>query len=166
MRIKLEQIGFKGQLLDSQALEKELFKAVDKTTKAAQKDFKKTTRTWETEVVFLVSLARKKGDNIEGSVTTTNDVYRYVTRGTKPHVIRPKNAGILRFRSGYRAKTKPGFLGSSRGGESGEAVFSDEVHHPGTEARRFEEEISARHQTTLEDNALAAMKRAARRRRT
>lgn len=53
------------------------------------------------------------------TVGSRNGVARLHHEGTKPHVIRPKNAQVLRF--------------SSRG----RMVFSREVMHPGTKANRF-----------------------------
>lgn len=44
---------------------------------------------------------------------------RYVHDGTRPHVIRPRNAQVLRFRVGTRW------------------VFARVVHHPGTRPRPF-----------------------------
>lgn len=43
----------------------------------------------------------------------------YVNDGTRPHIIRPKNAKALRFRVG------------------GQVVYARVVHHPGTKARPF-----------------------------
>lgn len=43
----------------------------------------------------------------------------FVNDGTRPHVIRPRNAQALRFRVG------------------GRVVFARVVHHPGTRARPF-----------------------------
>jgi hypothetical protein len=43
----------------------------------------------------------------------------WVNDGTRPHIIRPKNAKVLAFKSG------------------GRTVFAKVVHHPGTRARPF-----------------------------
>lgn len=43
----------------------------------------------------------------------------YVNDGTRPHIIRPKNKQVLRFRVG------------------GQVVFAKVVHHPGTRAQPF-----------------------------
>ena len=47
------------------------------------------------------------------------DYARYVNDGTRPHIIRPKNAKALRFRVG------------------GQIVYAKVVHHPGTRANPF-----------------------------
>lgn len=47
------------------------------------------------------------------------DYARYVNDGTRPHIIRPKNASVLRFVVG------------------GRVVYARVVHHPGTRANPF-----------------------------
>lgn len=54
-----------------------------------------------------------------GSVHDNADYALYVHEGTRPHVIRPKNAQALRFNVG------------------GREVFAKRVDHPGTKARPF-----------------------------
>jgi hypothetical protein len=59
--------------------------------------------------------------SLRGSVTVGSDLEyaAMVNDGTKPHVIRPKNAKVLRFNVG------------------GQVVFARVVNHPGTRARPF-----------------------------
>lgn len=54
-----------------------------------------------------------------GSVHDNADYALYVHEGTRPHVIRPRNAQALRFNVG------------------GREVFAKRVDHPGTKARPF-----------------------------
>ena len=65
----------------------------------------------------------------------------WTSRGTKPHIIKPKRKGYpLRFPTGYAPKTSP--RGPSYGGpgtSSGPEVTAMVVHHPGTKPRHFEE---------------------------
>ncbi|GAS98799.1 Gp22 [Mycolicibacterium canariasense] len=56
---------------------------------------------------------------VTGSVHATADYALYVHEGTRPHVIRPRNAAVLRFEVG------------------GRTVFARLVRHPGTKARPF-----------------------------
>lgn len=124
--------------------------------RAMQADFNRTTRTWTTRVEWELSIKNRIGRRAtEVSVRPKpgapgTKIYQYVSRGTRPHTIRPKKAKVLRFNKKYRAKTKPRVLGSTRGGSSPPMVVAKVVHHPGTEARLFEEEIARRHQPRFE----------------
>jgi hypothetical protein len=56
---------------------------------------------------------------VVGGVTSHAPYSVFVHQGTRPHVIRPRNAAALRFQSG------------------GATVFASSVNHPGTRARPF-----------------------------
>lgn len=128
------------------------FSAIDEETESIKRDFEKTTRTWKTRVKFRVLKARKRGKELIGAAGTDNKIYGYVTRGTRPHIIRPRNGGVLAFQSGYSAKTRRGLIGSATGGAFGATVFSRGVKHPGTQARDFEITIAKAHQKSFENN--------------
>ena len=67
-------------------------------------------------------------------------IWQWVSRGTRPHEIKPKNAPMLAFPSNYTPRTTP--RGPSYGGpgkSSGSTIFAMHVDHPGTKARKFEE---------------------------
>lgn len=59
--------------------------------------------------------------SLRGSVKVGSDLEYagFVNDGTRPHIIRPRNAQVLRFRVG------------------GRLVYAKVVHHPGTRARPF-----------------------------
>lgn len=97
-----------------------------------QTDFKKTTATWDHNVVFAIA---RVGNG--WVVTTDDEVYGYVDQGTRPHTIE----GPLAFQENYLAKTQPRVIGSGGGGSSGPTVYAMSVHHPGTWARLFSEVI-------------------------
>lgn len=138
-------------------LERDILKAVDKTTKVMERDFKKTTRTWDTKVQFEQVAAARDGDDLVGAIGTDNRIYLFVTRGTKAHVITAKAGGVLAYPSGYRRKTRPGILKSYRGGGFGRMRFSKSVKHPGNKPRDFEHVVANKHQRTLEDNVSQAI---------
>lgn len=166
MRIRIEAIRpRKSPVINVKAFEREIRAAVDKTADGMLADFKKTTRTWRTDVKFY---ARPKGGQLGRrdmviTIYTNSQIYQYVEAGTKPHPIRPKKAKALRFLSNYRAKTRAGFIGSSAGGTSGNPVFAKEVMHPGTKARNFAAIIAKKHTPRFKKNVDAAMARAAKR---
>ncbi|MFF3096828.1 hypothetical protein [Streptomyces cyaneofuscatus] len=54
-----------------------------------------------------------------GIVECTHPATRFVLDGTRPHVIRPRRASVLRFELG------------------GRTVFAKRVNHPGTRANNF-----------------------------
>lgn len=61
-----------------------------------------------------------RGRFISGYEVSANVPYAwFVEKGTRPHVIRPRSASILRFQVG------------------GQTVFARVVHHPGTRATSF-----------------------------
>lgn len=141
-------------------------KAIDRaladTLKLGVGLFKRTTKGWRTvEPVFYVD-----GPNAgRGAVGTDDQIYDFVTRGTKPHLITPKRGKFLVFGEGtYRSVTRPGVLGArsvgtrliGKGGVA-KPIFARKVHHPGTKARGFEELVAARLQPVLITKVTAAI---------
>lgn len=106
------------------------------TAKGVKKDLEKTTRTWKTKVLFTIEIG--KDGTGSATVYTNNEIYSYVNYGTKPHIIRPKNAKFLAFYTPFKAKTRVRFLGSGNGMKGSNFVLTKEVHHPGTEAREWD----------------------------
>lgn len=65
-------------------------------------------------------------------------IWYYVDRGTKPHDIAAVNVPLLKFQSGYSARTAPAAkFAQGTGQKFGSWVSKQVVHHPGTEAREF-----------------------------
>jgi len=112
--------------------------------------------SWKRKPKFVRKRAARRGNRIDGDVTTRDEIYGYVTGGTRRHVIRPRKARRLAFRGGYRAKTRRRVLGSHRGGAYGPLRFAKQVMHPGTEAREFQQEIALRRQRNLYNFAIRA----------
>jgi hypothetical protein len=125
-------------------------------------DFELYTATWEHEVKFeeIVAVGPK---TIEAFVGTDDEIFGYVDQGTRPHVIRPKNAKALHFFPGYVPKTQPGMEVSGKGGYSGDSqeVFSKGVNHPGTEPRHIVEDKQKEWQPKFLKRMQEAMKIAA-----
>lgn len=117
-------------------------------------DFEKTTKTWETPVSFGIT-KHLKGWKVE----TKSEIYKFVDKGTRAHVIRPKRAGgVLAFKGQYSAKTSPGVIGSRAGGAKGNTVVTKEVHHPGTRARNFTQIIYRKWQKQVPRRVQKAIK--------
>lgn len=128
--------------------------------KEIKKDFQATTATWDHDPKFELDITLAGGEP-GVTVSTTDEVYKFVDEGTKPHTIAPVNAQVLSFRAGYKAKTQPGVIGSKGGGPEGDQVFAMVVSHPGTEARKFSEKIKRKWAGEFGKRMLAAMDAAA-----
>lgn len=106
--------------------------------KSVKVDFGVTVATWKHKPVFKIF-----GNKYVRIIRTDDKIYYWVNFGTKAHVIRAKSRGGLRFQGGYRAKTVVGQIRSRAGGPYGKFVNPppQEVHHPGTKGRKFDEAI-------------------------
>lgn len=124
-------------------------------------DFEDVTRTWNHKPKFIIRVM-ERGGRLGITVSTSDVIFMYVNYGTKAHVIRPKRAKALVYRSGYQAKTRPGFIGSKPGGATGATVIAQEVHHPGSPARKFDVVIARRRQKSLQSKMDRAFAIAAR----
>ena len=139
---------------------REIKAALDDLGKQIKKTFEGTTATWETDVKFDVDVTMNNS-KAEIVVSTDNEIYGYVNEGTKPHIIRPKRARRLAFRTGYRPKTRPKSITSGPGGASGPWVTAGVVHHPGTKAREFTKYVIVRYQDIIPRVIQDAINRAA-----
>ena len=72
-------------------------------------------------------------------------IFNYVDKGTKPHVIRPKNKKALRFKV------------------SDNYIFSKEVHHPGFKGKNQLNPLVKKFNTYLNKELLKTAKRSSRR---
>ena len=149
----------KPSRLKEDALRLILLNEVRKVGTQIKADFEKTTATWDHKVVFEEQISLSGGPQVE--VYTTDKIYGYVDRGTRPHIIRPVKAKALRFQSGYKAKTMPGVIGSQGGGSFGDTVFSKGVQHPGNAPRNFSKEIEKAWTPKFKRAMEAAMSQAA-----
>lgn len=124
-------------------------------------DFEKTTRTWKHKPIFRIA-AKSTASEASVNVSTTDKIYGYVDQGTRPHIIRPRRARFLNFSSKFKPKTKVRKITSTSGMTGKRDVFAKVVHHPGTEAREFAQEIQAKWQPKLKTRIESAINRAAR----
>jgi len=120
-----------------------LVNAAGETEKRIVRLLLQPTAGWSHRPDISAEITFHGGRDVELQVTINDQIYTWVSGGTRPHVIRPKGPGYpLRFQSGYKAKTIPGSLTPSGGGKFGPEVRAFEVHHPGTAPRRFVETAS------------------------
>lgn len=138
----------------SEAFTQAITAAANEAAKEIQKDFEATTKTWSHKPRFVKEVDVKTSP-VQVLVGTDDEIYRYLDEGTGLYGPKrrkyPIFAGIytgkskakaLRFQWGgpgsYRAKTRPGFIGSTGGGPSGPMVAFPYVMHPGIKPRQFD----------------------------
>lgn len=122
---------------------------------AARDDFAKTTATWSSSPEWVI---KEQRDGY--MVGTENKIWNMLDKGTRAHRIIARRAKRLRFAGGFRAKTRPGFVGSQAGGSTGGPVFAQSVQHPGTVARGWSKLIAAKYKVQLSRFISARIKEA------
>jgi hypothetical protein len=134
------EIKIDKRLRDTQTrINRALREARDELANETREMHLATTATWSRKPNFSI---KKHKNGFEIRVTGANaKIWRFVSDGTRAHYIRPRRAKLLRFQSGYSAKTTPNVIGSSAGGAFGANVFASQVRHPGTRPRNFEKII-------------------------
>lgn len=113
-------------------------RAVREATKEIERetlrDLRRTAATWHHQPKFEV-ITEMDGASFEMLAGTDDPIWNMLDAGTRAHPIYPVHAKLLRFQTGYNAKTIVGALNSTGGGPFGDVVFAKGVQHPGTEAR-------------------------------
>ena len=142
--------AIKPRRFRSEAFTRAITAAANEAGKEIKKDFEATTKTWKHKPDFVKEVDTKASP-VQVLVGTDDEIYRFVDEGTKPHPIfagaytGKSNKKALAFQWGgkgsYRAKTKPGFIGSRAGGPTGPFVAFPYVQHPGTKPRHFDKII-------------------------
>lgn len=101
--------------------------------------------------ITLSIVVENAAEQLEGSDWTVGELWAALDRkGTKSHVIRPKQqGGILRFQSGGKGSYQPRTRPIARSGgpgrvNRGETVYRRQVNHPGFPPRKFSETINKR----------------------
>lgn len=138
MKIKILPIDEASKGLEPTLQLKAITNALEETSQAIKVDYNVTTATWKRRPTFTI----KKVQTYIYDIYTDNEIYGYVSEGTKPHRIVPVNAASLAFPANYAAKTTPRVIASRPGGSSGPTVFSKGVMHPGFPGRDFPEVIN------------------------
>ena len=137
-----------------------------KTAPDLRREFLKTVFGWSAEKKpHFTRQLKRTSHSISMSVfdREEGDIYTLVNAGSPAHIITPKKArGFLRFRTGYRSATTPGSIQSRRAYRSGQFVGARVVHHPGFEARKFDELIAEDYYQTFVNDMQEAFERAAR----
>lgn len=116
-----------------------------------QKLFYQTVNGWSDRPKFSMS-GHSWIDEVAVRVWTDSARYAYVNNGTPAHPIPARGGGMLVFRKGYVAGTRPRVLASRRPSRFGEYVAARRIpQHPGIEARDFDVTIAEEMQPKLID---------------
>lgn len=150
----VSEIDWAVNLLDKKELDKIPGNVAKKLSKEALKNYQKTVATWEVKPEFQV-MTEVSGSRASFLIGTDDPIYRYVDFGTRPHIIRARNAPYLVFRVGGKPKTRPGILQSGPGRPGTRWVRVKEVHHPGIRKRGFTEIIEKKIDNKLTDTVTA-----------
>lgn len=127
-------------------IQQEMDRLLDRGASTTLTLLKSTTSTWNHKPAFQID--KEPNARVVG---TDDRIYEIVSEtGSRPHVIRPRNAKSLRFQTGYRAKTRKGVIGSTSGGASGSVVHSKSVNHPGFEPRELVKAVQEQMDITME----------------
>jgi hypothetical protein len=152
MRLTLIRIGSKNPF-NADGMQRAISNTLRATAEDAQVDFQRTVATFSKKPTFTV---RRDGD-FSWTVSTDNQIYFWLTYGTRPHIIRPVNATRLAFAANYQRKTIPNVIASRPGGASGPTVYATEVMHPGTEATNHDMAIARRYNRKLPEKLRRAL---------
>jgi len=126
----------KGLLFYPDKILRAVENSLDGASEGARIDFEATVDTWDSKPKFYIARSR-----LSRFIFTDNTIYSYVNDGTRPHIIQPKNpdGSLFFFGKGFRAKTRVMALRSNKGAKATkDPVKTQIVHHPGTEARKFD----------------------------
>lgn len=140
--IKLKAIVPKSLAFDPKGMARAIKNGLDGAAKGAKVDFDVTTQTWKHKPAFKI----EEPNPMQRTVSTDDEIYGYVDQGTRAHRIVARRAKRLRFMSGFRPKTRQGYIGSNQGGTSGGVVFARAVNHPGTKPRKLAAAIAKKWQ--------------------
>ena len=147
--------AIKAKQSDFRVFYNEIEKALDGVVKPdLLAYFNKVVKAWKNPPVFQ---ARKKISLVDMQIyvypTGPNaEIWKYVSFGTRPHIIRPKRAKALSFQWGGPGSYKPrtttsgGYNGPGKV-VGGKPVAFKHVNHPGNKARNFEKFIARWYKT-------------------
>ena len=156
----------RAELLNNRVVRQEVIKeGIDDAKRQAINMANATVRTWEGKPTFkgrFFATANEIGVDITPQGPNAPK-WIWVTLGTRSRFVRPRRAKALRFRAGYRAKTRVRVIGSRSGGPFGGVVFSQGHRISGIKAREFEIEIAKRLRRRFERRVERALRRAVRR---
>lgn len=158
------QLTVPKEILNPQSVINEITRVQkSKTAPDVQKLFRKTVVGWKNPPTFSYRQGTRR-DSIWVTIYTAfgrnAEQYALVNVGAKPHEIHPINpGGWLRFQRGYHPSTRPRVLSSRAYMRYGPYSSARMVHHPGFEAREFDQAIADEYTDTFQDDMQDAVNR-------
>lgn len=163
--------AIRAKPINWQAFYNEIAKTLDATVKPELiAYFERVTNPWDNPPEFQAR-KRIRADHYSVYVYPTGpnaDIWKYVSHGTRPHVIKPKGKGYqLKFKWGGPGSYKPrtttsgGYKGPGKV-IGGKTVKFWQVNHPGNKARNFETHIARWYAPQFKRTMDAAVKRGVR----
>lgn len=152
VKIVVKRVGRPFKLPD---VEKIVVQEIADEAERVKDSYEKTAATWSRKPKFQI---RKRGKR-STEVFTENEIYEYLDKGTRPHVIRAKRASTLSFNTaGFQSKTVPRRLTPRPGKAAGPPrAFPIAVQHPGMRARGYTPIIRRTSQKRLKRNVDRAL---------
>lgn len=141
-------------------------RALRETAEDMKDEFENVVEKWSNKPRFETQLTVSP-NRIEATIEPkgrAKKIFKYIDMGTKgpyqiPKIIVPGK--LLRFRTGYSARTAPvGKYNVGSGTAVGGFVSKRSVMHPGIRARQFSDKISKDHKFALDQRVNAALKEA------
>lgn len=141
-------------------------RALRETADEMKSEFDNVVSEWKHKPRFETELSVAP-TRIEATVKPAGrhkKIFKYVDMGTKgpyaiPTILIPGK--LLRFRTGYSARTAPiGRYNVGSGSAVGAWISKAQVTHPGIKAREFSDKISKDHKFALDKRVNQALKRA------
>jgi hypothetical protein len=153
--------------------QKEMLKALRVTMKEwGEQDaipaFDAVTTGWQGERPYWIQIYRAGATWLENIIQPSEldspsaNKWRWLDKGTPPHVIAPKKeGGLLVFPVNYFPGSYPGILQTKPGVERGPLIGLREVNHPGIEPRGWTDMLVEKLAPTYQEAAELGMERAA-----
>lgn len=138
-----------------------LMDAINAEGSAQKRELEKTVTTWKNKPGFDYDVALYRDDVVLETYPTGNDDavnhWHWIDKGTRPHFITARKAPTLRFRTGYRAKTRVNQFTSGKSQRYGDWITPRSVRNPGIRARGWTPKLQKQRQKPFAQSMSRAM---------
>lgn len=124
----------KKAIIDTAKLRRAVAQTLDTSARDVVTDFEQTTATWRHDAPFVI----RPTAPWQRDIFTDDRIWQMLNAGTREHMIFPRRASRLAFKTPFRSKTLPRSLSSGPGAVGSQQNYALGVMHPGTEARDWD----------------------------